>query len=384
MRMIETTTELADLCRRLQQADAITVDTEFIRDRTYWSRLCLVQVGLNGEGWAVDPLVAGIDLEPLCQVMRDRAVLKVFHAARQDVEIFHHLMGEVPGPIFDTQIAAMVCGFGEQVGYETLVQRLTGKQIDKGSQFTDWARRPLTDRQLGYALADVIHLWEVYTKLEARLRKSGRADWLTEEMAILTAQETYETDPEQAWRRLKARSRSKKYLGVLKAVARWREREAQKRDMPRGHVVKDEAIQELAGERPTGIEELKRLRSVPKGVAEGRLGELILAAVREGLELPAEELPKPPEAAANANQLGPLVDLLKVLLKLKCVQAGVAQKLVANSAELERLAAGEHEGLALLQGWRRELFGADALELMAGRLALAADGANARLIRLEG
>jgi len=383
MSVIVETAELQRLAERLEGAEAITVDTEFIRDRTYWPKLCLVQVGLAGEGWAIDPLAPGLDLAPLLAVMRKPDVLKVFHAARQDVEIFHQLMGEVPGPVFDTQIAAMVCGFGEQVGYETLVARLAGKQIDKASQFTDWARRPLSDRQLGYALSDVIHLWAVYRKLAQRLERSGRSHWLNEEMAILTAAETYATDPEQAWRRLKPRSRSRKYLGVLCAVAAWREREAQRRDMPRGHVLKDEAIQELAGERPTTVEQLRGLRAVSKGLAEGRMGEAILEAVRAGLEMPADALPQLDPPATQPGNVGPLVDLLKVLLKQKCVEHGVAQKLVANSADLERLAGEAAPDVLALKGWRREVFGEDALALKAGRLALAAAEDGVRLIRLE-
>lgn len=384
MPMIQSTAELAAFCDRLRQHPAVMVDTEFMRDRTYWPKLCLVQLAGPDEARAVDPLAKGIDLAPLFELMLDESTLKVFHAARQDVEIFYHLIGKVPHPLFDTQVAAMVCGFGDSVGYDRLAAHFAKARVDKASQFTDWSRRPLSERQLGYALADVVHLWAIYRGLAERLEKSGRTRWLDEEMAILTDPSTYELDPETAWRRLKFRSRSPRYLGVLKEVAAWREREAQRRDQPRAHVLRDDAVQELAAEQPTSIEALKRLRSVPKGLAEGRIGEGLLAAVARGLALPPEELPQLEPVEDLPRGIGPIVDLLKVLLKQRCEEHDVAQKLVASVSDLERIAADDEADVPALRGWRRELFGADALELKHGRLALAAARNGVKLIRLDG
>jgi len=384
MPLIESTDELAAFCARLSAAPAVMVDTEFMRDRSYWPKLCLVQLAGPDEARAVDPLAEGMDLAPLFELMANEAVLKVFHAARQDVEIFHQLAGRVPRPIFDTQVAAMVCGFGDSVGYDKLAARFAGARVDKASQFTDWARRPLSERQLGYALADVTHLREVYRGLAKALAKNDRTRWLDEEMAILSDPATYDLDPEGSWRRLKFRSRSPRYLGVLKEVAAWREREAQRRDLPRGHVLRDDAIQELAAEQPADLEAMKRLRATPKGMAEGRHGEALMAAVQRGLSLPAEALPKPEAADELPKGIGPVVDLLKVLLKQRCEEHDVAQKLVASVSDLEKIAATDEADVPALRGWRRDLFGADALELKHGRLALAATRRGVRLIRLDG
>ena len=383
MPIITTTAELADLCRRLRQGDHITIDTEFIRDRTYWPRLCLVQVAGDDEARVIDPLADGMDLAPLLELLDDPDVIKVFHAARQDVEIFYRLTGKVPAPLFDTQIAAMVCGFGDSVGYDKLVGELAGVRIDKASQFTDWARRPLSERQLRYALDDVVHLQVIYAKLVAQLEKSGRSGWLDEEMAILADPETYAVEPENAWRRLKTRSRNPEYLGVMKELATWRESEAQRRDLPRNRLLRDEAIYEIAAERPQRIEDLKRLRAVPKGVAEGPLGEPLLAAVKRGRNLPADQLPQTEAPQQLPRGIGPLVDLLKVLLKMACEKHGVAQKLIANVADLERIAAFDDADVAALKGWRREIFGADALDLKRGRIALSAAGKRIKVIRVE-
>jgi ribonuclease D len=354
-----------------------------MRDRSYWPKLCLVQLADSEEARAVDPLAEGLDLAPLFELMLNEAVLKVFHAARQDVEIFQQQIGRVPQPIFDTQVAAMVCGFGDSVGYDRLAARFANVRVDKASQFTDWSRRPLSQRQLGYALADVVHLRAVYRGLADHLAKSGRSRWLDEEMAILTDPATYDLDPENAWRRLKFRSRGPRYMGVLKEVAAWREREAQRRDQPRSHVLRDDAIQELAAEQPTDVEALKRLRSAPKGLAEGRIGEALLAAVKRGLALTPAELPKLEPVEDLPRGLGPLVDLLKVLLKQRCEENDVAQKLVASVSDLEKIAAADEADVPALRGWRREMFGADALELKAGRLALAAARGGVKLIRLD-
>jgi ribonuclease D len=308
-------------------------------------------------------------------------VIKVFHAARQDVEIFVHQDGAVPTPMFDTQIAAMVCGFGDSVGYDRLVEKLAGASIDKGSRFTDWSRRPLSDKQIGYALDDVTHLLKVYQSLCSQLEKSNRAQWLEEEMAVLTNTATYLQSPDDSWRRLKLRSRNRRYLGVAKEVAAWREREAQRRNMPRGHILKDEAIQELAAEMPETIDTLARLRAVSKGLAEGPAGPELLNAVQAGRNLAPEDVPEPVAQVVLPRGLGPLISLLKVLLKTNCEAHDVAQKLVATVSDLERIAADDGADVAALRGWRKEIFGDDALDLKHGRLAMTAKGKRVELIR---
>jgi ribonuclease D len=292
-----------------------------------------------------------------------------------------HQNDAVPTPMFDTQIAAMVCGFGDSVGYDRLVEKLAGARIDKGSRFTDWSRRPLSDKQIGYALDDVTHLLQVYQSLCVQLEKSDRAQWLEEEMAVLTNTATYKQNPEDSWRRLKLRSRNKRYLGVAKEVAAWREREAQRRNMPRGHVLKDEAIQELAAEMPESIENLARLRAVSKGLAEGPAGQDLLAAIQLGRNMAVEDVPEPTAQVVLPRGLGPLISLLKVLLKTNCEEHDVAQKLVATVADLERIAADDNADVAALRGWRKEIFGADALDLKHGRLAMTAKGKRVELIR---
>ena len=381
---ITSTDEVARICRALGDEDTVMIDTEFIRDRSYWSRLCLVQLGGADSVHAIDPLAEGLDLSPLFELMRDQTTTKVFHAARQDLEIFHHLTGEVPSPLFDTQVAAMVCGFGDSVGYERLVSQLAGASIDKASQFTDWARRPLSERQLSYALADVTHLRVIHQKLAHRLEETGRSRWLDEEMAVLASPATYNTDAGDSWKRLKLRSRDKRYLGVLVAVATWREHEAQRRNAPRNHVLRDEAIQELAAERLTDVTRLKRMRAIPNGLSEGRIGRALIEAIQTGLDTSPNDLPELAPPAPPTRGLAPLVDLLKVLLKLKCDEHDVAQKLVATVAYLERIAADDDADVSALRGWRHELFGADALAIKHGRLALAAKDNNVQLIELDG
>jgi ribonuclease D len=371
MTPIADTQALAEICARLKGADYLTVDTEFIRESTYWPKLCLVQLAGSEDAAAVDALAPGIDLEPLFALLRDPSILKVFHSARQDVEIFVHLTGGVPAPMFDTQVAAMVCGFGESVAYDTLVARLVGVQLDKSSRFTDWARRPLSDQQLRYALADVVHLRPVYEALRDRLEASGRADWLDEEMAVLSDPATYTVDPREAWRRLKTRSTDRKFLAVLREVADWRETEAQKRNLPRGRLVRDEALAEIAAHRPKTAEALAQTRGISKSMAEGWQGEAILAAVRRGLELPPAERPALPVRPAVPAGIGPVVELLKVLLKAACEDHGVAQKLVASAGELEQIAADDEADVPALRGWRRKVFGEDALALKHGKMALA-------------
>jgi ribonuclease D len=382
MSVIETTDDLARFCRRLAGSAFVTVDTEFMRESTYWPRLCLVQVAGPAEARAIDPMAPGIDLGPLFDLLRVPDTLKVFHAARQDLEIFYHLMGEVPAPLFDTQVAAMVCGFGEQVGYETLVSQLARASIDKSSRFTDWSRRPLTDRQLQYALSDVTHLHTVYDKLAARLARSGRADWLAEEMAILSDPQTYALRPEEAWRRIKTRSARPRLVAILREVAAWREIEAQLRDVPRGRILRDEAMIEVAANPPRSVDQLARVRGLPRSLAEGRTGEALLAAVARGLDIPEDRLPAVAREEPLPKGIGPLVELLKVLLKLKCDENDVAQKLVASVADLELIAARDDADVPCLHGWRREIFGAAALDLKHGRLGLAARGRRIALIAL--
>jgi len=374
---------VAEFCEQLMRAAYVTVDTEFIRERTFWPRLCLVQIAGGDGAAAIDTLAPGMDLEPVFALMRNAGVLKVFHAARQDIEIFHHLGGEIPAPIFDTQVAGMVCGFGESVSYETLVSQIAKKQIDKSSRFTDWAQRPLSNRQIEYALSDVVHLRPVYEDLSRRLEKNERAHWLEEEMAVLTDPATYRMEPQDAWRRLKTRSHSRRHLAVLRAVAAWRETEAQTRDLPRNRVVRDEALLEIAAHTPRTTADLARARSISKGLAEGRMGSGILAAVADGLAVPESDLPELPPKAELPAGLKPVVELLKVLLKMKCERHGVAQKLVATTEDLERIAANDDAAVPALQGWRREVFGEDALALKHGRLALSVKGRAVRLVPTE-
>lgn len=383
--MIADTQELAAFCARLSSAQYITVDTEFMREKTYFPQLCLVQVAGPDEARAIDPLAPGIDLKPLFELLANPAVLKVFHAARQDIEIFLYQSGSVPQPLFDTQVAAMVCGFGDSVGYETLATQLAKARIDKSQRFTDWSLRPLTEKQVQYALADVTHLRIVYEKLVRKMESNGRLAWLAEEMGELTTPGTYRTEPEDAWRRLKPRSSSPKFLAVLKELAAWREREAQERDIPRQRMLRDETLMEIAAHHPANATELARTRGLGKGLVEGRMGTALLEAVKRGLELPDDQIPKPPERVDVPRGLGPVVDLLKVLLKMKCDEHGVAQKLVANSADIEAIAADDNADIPAMHGWRRELFGNDALSLKHGRLGLGfcTDGRRLRLAPLE-
>lgn len=381
--ILTTTAELAALCQRLAGGSYVTVDTEFMRETTYWPKLCLVQLAGLDDAAVIDPLAPGIDLAPLLGLMADERVLKVFHSARQDVEIMVQLSGRVPKPLFDTQVAAMVCGFGDQVSYDTLVARLTHKHIDKSSRFTDWSHRPLSERQVAYALADVTHLRVVYVKLAERVERSGRAAWLAEEMAVLTDMASYVTQPEEAWRRLKSRSGDRRFLAVLREVSAHREREAQTRNLPRNRVVRDEALMEIAAHHPSTSAELARTRGLSKGLAEGVIGQGLLAAVARGLALPEADCPEAAPRPVGGGAPGALVDLLKVLLKHKCDEHHVAQRLVATSADLDRLAAGDDPDVPVLRGWRREVFGEAALALKEGRLALGSGGHRVVLIDVD-
>ena len=371
MTVITDTATLARFCTEQRGASFVAVDTEFMRERTYWPILCLVQVAGPTKAAAIDALAPGIDLTPLLALMADESILKVFHAARQDIEIFFNLSGTVPTPLFDTQIAAMVCGFGDAVSYETLVSKLAQASLDKSSRFTDWSHRPLTERQIHYALADVVHLRTVYERLQQRLASNGRAGWFAEEMAALADPATYRSDPSEAWRRFRLRGRvNPRFFGVLREVAAWRETAARQRNLPRGRIMRDEAVLEIAAHMPRTIEALARTRSLGKGVAEGKLGNEILDAVQRGL---ADSKALAPPAAAKADGppgLGPLVELLRVLLKQRCEEHQVAQKLVATADDLDAIAARDDAPVPALSGWRYEIFGKDALALKHGRLAL--------------
>ncbi|MEM8803239.1 MAG: ribonuclease D [Pseudomonadota bacterium] len=374
---ITTTEGLAAFCERAAKAPFVTVDTEFLRERTYYSKLCLVQLAVPGEAEEdavlVDPLVKGLSLDPLYELFRNTDVVKVFHAARQDLEIFFIEGGVIPDPLFDTQVAAMVAGFGEQVGYETLVRKIAKAQLDKTSRFTDWSRRPLTEAQQTYALADVTHLRQIYQFLAAALDKSNRRSWVEEELATLTDPATYVIEPEEAWRRVKTRTNSGKFLAIVRELAAFRETYAKERNVPRNRVFKDDALLELASTKPKSTKDLSRSRLLLREARKGDIADGILAAVKAGIETPSNQLPKA-DRSRDKLQVNPaLADLLRVLLKAKSEELGVAQKLVATAAELDEMAAGIRD-VPALKGWRREAFGEDALKLCDGRLALKAKG----------
>jgi ribonuclease D len=370
MEVIATTSELAAACDRLARHPVITVDTEFLRETTYYPLLCVVQLASPEEAIVVDALAAGIDLKPFFDLMSNERVLKVFHAARQDIEIVWHRAGILPHPIFDTQVAAMVLGYGDSIAYDQLVQRITGHRPDKTHRFTDWSRRPLSKEQLHYAVSDVTHLRDVFTALDADLKKRGRSDWVSIEMDILTSPKTYDFHPERAWERLKTRVRKPRELAVLMEVAAWREQEAQSRDVPRGRVLKDEAVGDIATHAPTTLEKLGQLRSLPKGFERSKWGADIIAAVQRGLDRDLATLPKLEKPRNNSNGAA-IVELLKVLLRMTSERYGVASKVIATVDDLEEIAADDEAEVAALQGWRRELFGESALALKRGQLALA-------------
>jgi ribonuclease D len=373
MSMITTSKDLHDACQRLSHSSYVTVDTEFMRETTYWPRLCVVQVAGPDEAFIVDAISADLDLEPFFKLMANERVMKVFHAARQDIEIVFHRAGLIPHPVFDTQVAAMVCGFGDSVSYDQLVHRLTGARIDKSSRFTDWARRPLSSRQIEYALADVTYLRDVYQALSERLEKQGRADWVREEMGVLTSPATYRLHPNEAWKRLKLRIRKPAEFAVLQEVAAWREREAQSRDVPRNRVLKDDAIYEIASQQPTTQAALGQLRTIPRGFERSRAAEDILATVVRALDIPKDQLPRLPKHRPSANGNGAAVDLLKVLLKMTSETYGVASKVIATVDDLEAIASDDSADVPALHGWRRELFGDVALRLKHGEIALAVE-----------
>ncbi|WP_044558404.1 ribonuclease D [Azospirillum sp. B4] len=383
MTLITTTADLSAFCDRLASAAYVTVDTEFMREKTYYPQLCLVQVAGPDEAAAIDPLADGIDLSPLFALLANPAVLKVFHAARQDLEIFFNLTGSVPTPLFDTQVAAMVCGFGDSVGYETLITKLTTARIDKSSRFTDWSNRPLTDRQLTYALSDVTHLRPAYEKIRRRLDKTGREGWLADEMAILTSPDTYRQNPDESWRRLKPRTDKPRFIAVLKELCAWREREAQRKDIPRNRVVRDETLMEIAAHTPSTVDDLGRTRGLGPSMAAGRYGTEILAAIDKARGLPDSALPRPEPRAELPAGIAPTVELLRVLLKLVCDDEDVASRLVANAADLEAIAADDNAKVPAMTGWRFDLFGNQALKLKHGKLALAMENRKVKLVQLD-
>jgi ribonuclease D len=370
MDLITSTEGLASACSRLARHPFVTVDTEFMRETTYYPKLCLIQMATPDEGVLVDPLAPGLDLKPFLDLMANEAVIKVFHSARQDLEIVWNMGGIVPHPLFDTQVAAMVCGYGDSVSYEQLVNDLAKARVDKSSRFTDWSRRPLSEAQLTYALSDVTHLIKVYEALEAQLQENGRHGWLDEEMAVLTSPDTYRAEPERAWRRLAGRMRKAKEIAVLMEVAAWREREAQSRDVPRGRVLKDEAVIDVAVSAPQSVEALGRLRSIPTGFERSRTGADILAAVERGLARDPKTVPRPERGGGRRQNTGAIVELLKVLLKAVAEEEGVAPKIIATVDDLEAIAEHDEAEVGPLHGWRRELFGEKALALKRGELGL--------------
>src|ERR1700744_889417 len=384
MRIVETTDDLKAFMAELSGAPYLALDTEFLRDQTYYPKLCLLQAAAPGVEGIIDPLAPGLDLAPFYELLKRPDIVKVLHAARQDIEIFYVQGGVLPDPLFDTQVAAMVCGFGDAASYETLARKIAHVEIDKSARFTDWSHRPLSKRQLEYALADVTHLRVIYEWMKAKLEKTGRAAWVAEEVAALQDPTLYKLDPDQAWKRLKPRTSNKRFLAVLASLAAWREREAQARDIPRGRVLKDEALTEIAAHPPETGEALERIRAVPKGFAASKLGKGLLEAIATG------QTATPPQDAVAENKQRrrrepspAVVDLLKTLLRLRAEAAGVAPRLIANAEDIEKLAAGEDDGVAALHGWRNEVFGKDAIGMRKGDLAIALENGEAVVVELE-
>ena len=376
MRIVTTSQDLTQACQRLSNSDFLAVDTEFMREQTFWPQLCLVQLASPEEALILDPMAPGLDLAPFWALMANERLPKVFHAARQDIEIVFAKTGLVPTPVFDTQIAAMVCGFGESISYVNLVKKVTGVDLDKSSRFTDWSRRPLSDRQLTYALADVTHLRDVYRHLKTEIDSAGRADWLNEEMAVLTDRKTYEQHPEEAWQRLKLRVKSRKALAVLMELAAWRERLAQSQDVPRARILRDEALYDIANQAPTSPEQLSELRTLSEGFSRSARAREITEAVKRGLQRDTKALPPIDRGQQLSAEATALIDLLRVLLKASAARHRVAPRLIADSEDLERIALEAEPDIAALKGWRRKLFGEDALRLKRGEIALTLNGSE--------
>jgi ribonuclease D len=374
MRIVSSSEALTQACQRLSTSEFVAVDTEFLREQTFWPQLCLIQIASPEEAMIVDPIAPGIDLKPFWELMANEAVVKVFHAARQDIEIVYARAGLVPHPVFDTQVAAMVCGFGESVSYVNLVKNVTGVDIDKSSRFTDWSRRPLSDKQLEYALGDVTHLRDVYRHLKTDIDKTDRADWLNEEMGVLTDPKTYESHPDEAWQRLKLRVKNRKALAVLMELAAWRERLAQSQDVPRSRILRDEALYDIANQAPTSAEQMSQLRTLSEGFSRSARARDIVDAVKRGLARDMKNVPAVSRGAQLSAESSALVELLRVLLKASAARNRVAPKLIAGSEDLERIAVEAEPDIPALKGWRRRLFGEDALRLKRGEIALTLNG----------
>lgn len=379
--LIEDTATLANLCTRLAQSPFITVDTEFMRENTFWPELCLIQVANSEEAAAIDPMAPGIDLKPLLDLLVDNEdVLKVFHAGGQDLEIVYNLTGKTPHPLFDTQIAAMALGQGEQIGYSNLVDSYLGIQVDKGARFTDWSRRPLDERQITYAIADVTHLSKIFPKMLEKLKKTGRGAWLDQEMERIGDPENYRLDPDTAWQRVRIASRKAEVLGRLKAIAKWRETEARGKNLPRGRIAKDETVADLAANPPRRQSDLSKVRGLSASWAGNDIGARLMAAIEGAEPMPASEMPARDERGPALGKEGALVaDLLKLLLKIRARDINVAPRLLARSDDLDALAAGQRDGLSILQGWRYDQFGHDALDLVEGRLAFAVQNGKLKM-----
>lgn len=369
--IIQNQAELNALCEGLAKGPYLTIDTEFLRDKTYFPRLCLLQMaGPSVDAAAVDPFIEGLDWEPVRKLMANEKVLKVFHAARQDLEIFYHLYKVLPTPIYDTQVAGMVCGFGDQVAYNALVRELTGHELEKNAQFTDWSRRPLSPKQIRYALDDVVYLREVYEKLHERLVKKKREQWVFEEMEILNSPRTYQNPPEESWKRVKIRSDKPEVLAILRALAAWREEQAVSRDVPRSRILKDDMIADISMYKPRDVDSLLQVRSLPNDLARGKIGKTILDIINATLDTPRDTWPRLPRKEPFPKNAQGTLEMLKMLLRINCAEEDVAPKLVADSESLEKIAIGDTEDVAALQGWRYELFGRDAMDLKAGKVAL--------------
>ncbi|MGC6511667.1 MAG: ribonuclease D [Parvibaculales bacterium] len=380
MQLITDNDSLTEACQTFTEHRYITVDTEFLRERTFWPKLCLIQVACPGHEALIDPLAEGLDLTPFYKLLKNSKITKVMHGCRQDIEIFFKETGQIPAPLMDTQVMAMVCGFGDAAGYETLVRRVANEKIDKGSRFTDWAQRPLSDKQLTYALADVTHLRVIFEKLEAQLTENKRLHWVREEMKTLTDKDTYRQLPENAWRRLRMNDKRPHVIGVLMHAAAWREQKAQSQNIPRQRVLKDDTLREIALQGPQSLEALEKLRSFPKGLSRSSQINGLLDAIKRGRKTKKQDLPDLPEQIDNKPGIGPLVDLLKVLLKYKCEKYDVAPKLIANVADLERIASDDDPQVKALKGWRKEIFGNDALKLKNGKIGLACSNGEVTVI----
>ena len=383
--LITDSATLANLCARLSQADFVCVDTEFMRENTFWPELCLIQIADVNEAAAIDPMAQGLDMTPLLDLMvKNDEVLKVFHAGGQDLEIIYNLTGKTPFPLFDTQIAAMALGQGEQVGYSNLVDAYLGIVVDKGARFTDWSRRPLDSRQIEYAIGDVTHLAKIFPKMLERLRKTGRGAWLDQEMERVGDPANYANDPEEAWKRVRIAGRKPEVLGRLKALARWREIEARNKDLPRGRIVKDETLADLAGHAPRKQADLAKVRGLSATWAGNDIGARLMAALEAAVPMTAEEMPARDDRKPGLGKDGALVaDLLKLLLKIRSKEIDVASRLLGRSEDLEALAAGQREGLSILEGWRFEQFGRDALDLVEGRLGFTVINGKLKMTRTE-